>query len=99
MRLIYCLIVGEQTFAPRIVAILEENGVFSEYGPLSLSRELIADMNYMNKEQVEDIVYSLIRKGEIPNKTITPEDLLKKYPHLSSDILPYLRDKKLDEII
>jgi len=99
MRLIYCSIMNEQTFAPKIVLIVEENGIFLEYAPLSLSRELIADMNYMNKEQVEDIVYSLIRKEEIPNKTITPEDLLKKYPHLSSEILPYLRDKKLDELI
>jgi hypothetical protein len=23
----------------------------------------------------------------------------QKYPHLSSEILPYLRDKKLDELI
>jgi hypothetical protein len=98
MRLIYCSIVGAQTFTPRIVPIVEEDDKFFEYGPLGLSRELIADMNYMNKEQVEDIVYSIIQK-EVPNKIVSPEELLEKHPHLSSEILPYLRDKKLDELI
>ena len=99
MRLIYCSIVGEQTFTPKIVPIIEEDGIFSEYVPIGLSRELISDLNYMNKNQVEDVVYSIIRREGVPNKTIAPEDLLKKYPHLSSEILPYLRDKKLDELI
>lgn len=99
MRLIYCSIMDEQTFALKIVPIVEEDCKFYEYKPIGLSRELISDLNYMNKNQVEDIVSSLIRREEIPNKTITPEYLLKKYPHLSSEILPYLRDKKLDELI
>jgi hypothetical protein len=98
MRLIYCSVIGEQTFTPKIIPIVEEDGKFFEYKPLGLSREIIPDMNYMNKDQVEDIVYSIIREG-FPSKTISPEELLEKYPHLLSKILPYLRDRKLDELI
>lgn len=91
-----CSIVDEQTFAPKLIVIFEEDGEYFEHEPLSLSRELISELSWMGKIEAEEIVYSLIKQNRIDRKLVSGESLVIKYPSLSSQILPYLRDKKID---
>jgi hypothetical protein len=96
--LMICSVVDEQTFKPKLIVISEEDEKYFEYEPVSLSRELISQLSWMDKIEVEEIVYSLIEQNRIDRKLVSGESLVIKYPSLSSEILPHLRNKKIDDL-
>ena len=97
MNLIYTSVISETTFAPKILAIEEKDGQYYEYEPAQISRELISEIQWMCVEDGLDIVRTIL-KNQTPN-LVTLEYLVVKYPSLKEKLLPYLRDKKLDELI
>ncbi len=98
MNIIYTSItICEKTFSPLIFSIEERNYEFYEYTPAKVSRELIAELQWVNVEDGMNIVKSILEK-QTP-KLVTLEYLLNKYEHIKDILLPYIRDKKLDELV
>ena len=97
MNLIYTSCISEATFSPKILAIEERDGQHYEYEPCQISRELISDFQWMCVEDGLDVVRKIL-ENQTPN-LVTLEYLIVKYPSLKEKLLPYLRDKKLDELI
>ena len=96
MNLIYTYVISEQTFEPKIVAIEESDGQYYEYSG-KISRELISEIQWMGMEDGMDLVKSILIK-QTPI-LVTLEYLVDKYPDTKDQLLPYIRDKKLDELI
>lgn len=99
MNVILCNVIHEQTFSPQIVMIVEKDGQFLEYPPTILKREIISELKWMDVNDGLELVYSLIISENIKPVIRDPEDLIIKYPSCKPEILPYLRDKKLDELL
>jgi hypothetical protein len=96
VNLIYTYVISEPTFEPKIVAIEESDGQYYEYSA-KISRELILEIQWMGMEDGMDLVKSILIKQT--SILVTLEYLIVKYPSLKEKLLPYLRDKKLDELI
>jgi hypothetical protein len=97
VNLIYTSCISEATFAPKILAIEERDSQYYEYEPSQISRELISGIQWMGVEDRLDAVLKIL-ENQTPN-LVTLEYLVVEYPSLKEKLLPYLRDKKLDELI
>ena len=78
--------------------IVEENGQFLEYPPTKIHRELISELQWMDVNDGFELVQSFLSSQNIQPVIIDPQDLIIKYPSCKPQILPYLRDKKIDDL-
>lgn len=79
-----------------LTVIFSKNGLFYTYQEY-ISREYISEI-FMDKDEGDKFIISHIKSKTSNYNNVNPEDILIDYPKLSSIILPYLRDKKLDEL-
>lgn len=89
-----------------LTVIFSKNGLFYTYKEY-ISIEYISkifivlerdDKLYQDKDEGDKFIISHIKNKTSNYNNVNPEDILIDYPKLSSIILPYLRDKKLDEL-
>ena len=78
--------------------IVEENGQFLEYPSTKINRELISELQWMDVNDVFELVHYILTSQNIQPVIIDPQDLIIKYPSCKQQILPYLRDKKIDDV-
>lgn len=94
MEILYTdIVIEEASFAPVLTVLYLKNGLFyihhQKTSFLVLERTKIKD---------KDFLLSCLENQNYANN-LEGEELIIKYPSLSSIILPYLRDKKIDKLI
>lgn len=90
-----------------LTVIFSKNGLFYTYKEY-ISREYISEIFmvsakdnklYQDKDEGDKFIISHIKNKTSNYNNVNLEDILIDYPSLSSTILPYLRDKKLEELV
>lgn len=98
MKVIFCSTIVE-SHNYKVFAIVDINNSLYLYPPTLILREMIFELQWMDIDEGFGLVLKIMKDRVIqPTKIENFDDLISKYPSCESTILPYLRDKKIDDL-
>ena len=96
MNILTAMIISEKTMAPQLSILIDDECVFKRFR-IEISHEFLQEMNSWTKEEGDEYIMCICRDDK-NYKTLSDQEVYDNYPELKKHVLPYLRDKKIDDL-
>lgn len=96
MNILTSMTISEKTMVPQLYILIEDDGVFKRF-TIKLSHEFLQEIKSWTKEEVDQYLIDVC-KDDKNSKILSAQEVYDNYPEFRNNILPYLRDKKIDDL-
>lgn len=96
MNILTAMIISEKTMDPQLSILIDDDGIFKKF-KIKVSYEFLQEMSRWTKEEGDEYIMGIC-KDDKNSKILSDQEVYDNYPEFKKQVLPYLRDKKIDDL-